>query len=186
VPRTAPAPNIPAIPGMNPGILIKAGSGTGGGAGAGKGKGKAGRKWANGQGDEDNAEDGKKTQGDCGTGANGDCTNCGSNISKGDPVDVCTGEAYTLPVVDLYLPGTFALELRRSYASSLARVDVGMGYGWTHSLAWSLEERHREIIIRTRLSRVRSWCRAIGRSSGRRVLRRVSGQRVRALVRSGG
>lgn len=25
MPRTAPAPNIPAIPGMNPGILIKAG-----------------------------------------------------------------------------------------------------------------------------------------------------------------
>lgn len=134
---------------MNPGILVKAGGGAGGGSGAGKGKGRGGKKGANGQGNEENADDGKKTQGNCGTGSNGDCTNCSSNVSKGDPVDVCTGEVYTLPVADLYLPGTFALELRRSYASSLARVDAGMGYGWTHSLAWSLEERHREIIIRT-------------------------------------
>jgi hypothetical protein len=37
--RTAPVPNIPAIPGMNPGLFVLGGGGDGGGSGAGGGKG---------------------------------------------------------------------------------------------------------------------------------------------------
>lgn len=149
MPRTAPAPNIPAIPGMNPGVLIKAGGGAGGGAGAGGGRGKGGKKGADGSGDEDNAADGNKGAGACGQGANGACTNCGQNVSRGDPVDVSTGKVFTIPKTDLFLRGVFNLRLNRSYSSFRSSVDLGLGFGWTHTFAWSLEERHQSLMVRT-------------------------------------
>lgn len=138
MPRTAPAPNIPAIPGMNPGVLIKAGGGAGGGAGAGGGKGKGGKKGADGEDGEDNGADGEKGAGECGQGGKGACTNCGHNVSAGDPVDVLTGKAFTEPKLDLELPGAFDLRILRSYSAMRSQLDLGMGYGWTHSLAWTL------------------------------------------------
>lgn len=147
MPRTAPAPNLPAIPGMNPGVLIKAGGGAGGGAGAGSGKGRGGKKGANGKGDKDGADDGKKAAGDCGTGGPGGCTGCESGVSRGDPVNVATGEVFTIPQRDLYLPGFFNLELIREYSSFAVRRDVGLGWGWTHSLAWELRVHRREVHV---------------------------------------
>ena len=40
--RTAPVPNIPAPPGMNPGTWVMGGGGAGGGGGPGSGNGKNG------------------------------------------------------------------------------------------------------------------------------------------------
>ncbi len=147
MPRTAPAPNIPAIPGMNPGVLLKAGAGAGGGAGAGNGKGNGGKKGAKGKGDQDGADDGKKAAGDCGTGGPGGCTGCEAGVSRGDPVNVVSGEVFTIPQRDFYLPGFFNLELIREYSSFGVHRDIGLGWGWTHSLAWELRIRHREIRV---------------------------------------
>jgi RHS repeat-associated protein len=149
VPRTAPMPNIPAIPGMCPGIVIKAGGAGGGGSGAGGGNGKGGKKKAKGKRGKENAEGGKKNAakgtGKCG-GAGG-CPNPnhgnGGSASAGDPVDVVTGRVYTVPTVDLALPGHLPLIIERSYNSLANERDVGLGFGWSHSLAWELEVRRR-------------------------------------------
>lgn len=61
MPRTSPVPNIPAIPGMNPGVLVKAGGGAGGGAGAGRGNGKGGKKGAGGNSGEEEPADGSQS-----------------------------------------------------------------------------------------------------------------------------
>src|SRR6185437_315306 len=53
---------------------------------------------------------------------------------------VVTGTVFTAPKTDLWLPGRFTLDFRRSYSSAHRDVDLGMGFGWTHSLAWTLEE----------------------------------------------
>src|SRR5690606_14384915 len=42
MPRTAPAPNMVAIPGMNPGTFVAGGGGDGGGGSGGKGGGRGG------------------------------------------------------------------------------------------------------------------------------------------------
>src|SRR5688572_27865460 len=120
--RTAPVPNIPAIPGMNPGVFVLGGGGDGGGAGGrggGAGKDKQG---ANGKNGGDNASGGGK--GACGSGQNGGaCPNHhgkkGSGKgSKGDPVDIVTGRVFTIPVTDVHLPGPLPLTLTRSYTSA--------------------------------------------------------------------
>src|SRR5687767_13081758 len=108
--RTAPAPNIPPIPGMNPAVWVAAGGAGAGGGGAGKGSGKGGKGGANGKDGEGDPGDGGKGSGACGSGANGGCTNCGHRIAKGDPVDVSTGAVFTVPKTDLFLPGAFDLE----------------------------------------------------------------------------
>ena len=142
-------PNIPAIPGMNPGVFVMGGGG-GGGGGSGKGgKGNGGEQGADGENGGDGAEGGGNGAGSCGTGSPGACTNCGNNVAGGDPVDVTTGKVFTLPRRDLYLPGTFALKVLRSYSSRRAHVDLGLGHGWIHSLAWSLEVRRRGVVVWT-------------------------------------
>lgn len=147
MPRTAPAPNIPAIPGMNPGVLIMGGGGAGGGAGAGGGKGKGGKKGAGtGQG-EDNGADGKKSAADCGNGSTGGCTNCASGASAGDPIDVSDGAVFTTPNVDLLLSGRIDIEFKRKYLSSQRTQDWGLGNGWSHSFAWKLTEKQRSVVI---------------------------------------
>lgn len=147
MPRTAPVPNIPAIPGMNPGVLVKAGGGAGGGSGAGRGKGKGGKKGAGtGQGEE-NGGDGKKSAADCGKGATGGCTNCTSGASAGDPIDVSDGAVFTTPYIDLLLSGRIDIEFKRKYLTNQRGQDWGLGFGWTHSFAWRLTEKNRSVIV---------------------------------------
>jgi len=138
-----------AIPGMNPGIFVMGGGGDGGGSGAGGGKGKNGKQGANGKNGGNDANGGGKGAGACGAGGPGACTNCGHNISQGDPVDVTSGKVFTIPKHDLFLPGPFGLDFLRSYSSSMRDVDVGMGFGWCHTLGWMIHERRRTLSLMT-------------------------------------
>lgn len=149
--RTAPGPNIPAIPGMNPGVFIMGGGGNGGGSG-GKGGGRDGKggggKGANGG---DSASEGGRGAGACGQGSGGGCPNpahgTGGQTTAGDPVDVATGRVFTVPALDLVLPGPMRLVIARQYSSTAIERDVGLGFGWTHSLAWEIEQRRRELVL---------------------------------------
>ena len=145
---TSPVPDMAAPPGMCPGVAVLGGGGAGG---DGEGSGSGGKDGSGGGagGDGENGNGDGKGAGGCGKGSNGGCTNCKSKIGKGDPVDVLTGEVYTTPETDLFLPGWFNLEIIRSYSSARNLVEVGLGFGWTHSLAWSLEERRHEFLLRT-------------------------------------
>jgi RHS repeat-associated protein len=134
---------------MCPGVLIKAGGAGGGGSGAGRGKGKGGKKKAKGKRGKENAEGGKKNAAE-GTGKCGGAGGCpnpkhgnGGSASAGDPVDVVTGRVYTIPTVDLALPGHLPLIIERSYNSLARERDVGLGFGWSHSLSWEIEARRR-------------------------------------------
>lgn len=134
---------------MNPAVVV-AGGGAGGGGGKGRGKGSgSGNEGAGtGHGGE-GAQGGEQSADGCGAGGNGACTNCGSQISRGDPFDVTTGEVYTIPKQDLFLPGTFGLKLVRKYTSSRRHHDVGLGWGWVHSLGWSFEREDGKLVIHT-------------------------------------
>jgi RHS repeat-associated protein len=155
--RTAPVPNIPAIPGMNPGLFVLGGGGDGGGSGAGGGKGKGKGQGANGKNGGKDANGGGK--GACGQGAGSDGGACPNNhggsmgakggASQGDPIDVVTGRVFTMPVVDLDLPGPMPLILARQYSTTSRERDVGLGYGWTHTLAWEIEVRRTRVIVWT-------------------------------------
>ncbi|MGK3982502.1 RHS repeat-associated core domain-containing protein [Sorangium sp. So ce136] len=149
--RTAPVPNIPAIPGMNPGTWILGGGGGGGGAGGRGGRGNGSGQGADGKGGGQGAQGGGKNAGSCGPGSNGGCPNPshgrGGGTSAGDPVDPVTGRVYTAKVVDLALPGPIPLVVERSYSSETCDVDLGLGFGWSHSLAWSIEERRRTLRV---------------------------------------
>ena len=123
-----------------------AGSGGGGGAGAGEG---AGDGPGDGSGSGDGAGGAGGGSGSCGAGAPGACTNCGHNVTAGDPVDVSTGEVFTLPKVDLYLPGFFDLEIVRRYSSRNRTNDVGLGWGWSHSLDFGILEHRDHLDVRT-------------------------------------
>lgn len=134
---------------MCPGVLIKAGGAGGGGSGAGGGKGKGKKKKAKGKRGKENAEAGKKNAAE-GTGKCGGAGGCpnpshgnGGSASAGDPVDVVTGRVYTVPAVDLALPGHLPLIIERSYNSLARERDVGLGFGWSHSLSWEIETRRR-------------------------------------------
>ncbi|WP_437635828.1 DUF6531 domain-containing protein [Sorangium sp. So ce854] len=144
--RTAPVPNIPAIPGMNPGVFVMGGGGGGGGSGARGGNGSK-----NGQG-----SDGKNGGSAASGGGKSACRSPGKDgggcpqhhggsssgaASHGDPIDVITGRVFTAPVVDLDLPGPLPLELARSYSTTSRERDIGLGHGWTHSFAWEVELR---------------------------------------------
>lgn len=148
-------PNIPAIPGMCPGIVIKAGGAGGGGSGAGRGKGKGRKKGARTKGGKDDAKDGKKNAGACGNGSNADggCPNPqhggGGQVTAGDPVDVATGRVFTVPAVDLALGGPLPFILRRSYSTTAIERDVGLGFGWCHSFAWEIQVRRRQLLVWT-------------------------------------
>lgn len=141
MPRTAPAPNAIAIPGMNPGLLVAGGGGGGGGSGAGGGGGRGKRIRGAGKGGRKNPSGGKKSAPDpkkypkCGT--------------KSHPVDVVTGRAFTLPYEDFALPGPLELLFERSYSSHAIHRDVGIGPGWGHSLGWQLVEGARTISVWT-------------------------------------
>jgi RHS repeat-associated protein len=147
--RTAPVPNFPAIPGMNPGIFIMGGGGDGGGSGAGGGKGKGKGQGANGKNGGNDANGGGKGAGACGAGSASGCPggHGKSNVSAGDPVDVATGRVYSVPATDLSLPGPIDLVLTRTYSSAARDRDVGLGYGWAFTLGWSIMVRRRTIDV---------------------------------------
>jgi RHS repeat-associated protein len=62
---------------------------------------------------------------------------------------VVTGRVFTVPVVDLELPGPLLLEIERIYSSTARDRDVGLGFGFTHSLAWEIIERRAQTIVHT-------------------------------------
>src|SRR5690242_15516174 len=106
--RTAPAPDIPPIPGMCPSIAVLAGGGdmgNGSGKGAGDGSGDAGA--GAGNGGEQATPDGRNAQSGSGCGGSGGCpghhAHGSGTASRGDPVDVVTGRVFTVPTTELRL-----------------------------------------------------------------------------------
>lgn len=138
--RTAPVPNIPPIPGMCPSIAVMGGgSGGGGGTGGGSGEGD-GSGAADGDGRGNGADgDGRDACGSSGADGCPNHHNASGDAARGDPVDVATGRVFTVPSYDVDLPGPLPLRFVRSYSTSAARRDVGLGFGWSHSFAWSIE-----------------------------------------------
>ncbi|XXY48115.1 RHS repeat-associated core domain-containing protein [Sorangium sp. So ce269] len=150
--RTAPVPNIPAIPGMNPGVFVMGGGGGAGGKGGRGGNGQGDGQGAGGQNGGQNADGGGKGGNACGQGTGAAaCTNPrhGGNggTAAGDPVDIVTGRVFTVPAVDLGLPGPLPLVLRRQYSSTARERDLGLGFGWSHSLAWAIVPSRRRVDI---------------------------------------
>ncbi len=138
--RTAPVPDIPPLPGMCPSIAVMAGGGDaggGGGAGAGSGDGRGGA--GAGSGGEGAQSDSRSAPG----------ARHPEAARASHPIDVATGRAYTFPAVDVELPGPLPLTLERLYSSSLRDRDIGLGYGWTHTLGWTIEVGRREVIVWT-------------------------------------
>jgi RHS repeat-associated protein len=132
--RMAPAPM--AGPAMAASTIVLGGGTSSGDAngdaasGADNAGGHGHRKGGHGEGGEKHAAGGK----------DGQC-------SGGHPVDVVTGRAYTLPLVDLELPGPLALRFARTYSTAAAERDVGLGHGWAHSWGWEIEVRRRAIVV---------------------------------------
>ncbi|MEM6788310.1 MAG: DUF6531 domain-containing protein [Myxococcota bacterium] len=144
--RTAPVPNLPVIPGMNPGVFVMGGGGGNGRGGGGRG----GNQGADGNGGGDGARGGGQGAGSCGPGSGGGCPNPshgGSGTSTGDPVDFATGRVYTINACDLFLPGPLPLLICRSYSSDRCFSDEGLGYGWSHSLNWRVDALRRTLRI---------------------------------------
>lgn len=147
MPRTAPAPNIPPIPGMCPSIAVLAGGGDGGGGsgkGAGNGKGNGS---ANPNGDGANANSDGKNAGGSGAGQGCGCPQCQTGTAAGDPIDVVSGRAFTNPWTDLVLNGPLTYGLTRMYSTSHARRDGTLGFGWAHSLGWELDVHRDHVIV---------------------------------------
>jgi len=137
--RTAPAPNIPPIPGMCPSLAVLAGGGDGGGGsggdagdGSGDDNAAANKGGENAEADKRGAPDPEKYP-ECGTASH--------------PVDVVTGRAFTHPIVDLALPGPLRLSFARTYSSKAAGVDMGLGLGWAHTFGWKVEVQRRRITV---------------------------------------
>ncbi|XXX81371.1 RHS repeat-associated core domain-containing protein [Sorangium sp. So ce134] len=149
--RTAPVPNIPAIPGMNPGVWIMGGGGGGGGGNGRGGNGSGNGQGAGGGNGGNDAQGGGKGAGSCGPGSGAGCPNPshggGGGTHAGDPIDPMTGRVYTVPAVDLALPGPLPLVIKRTYSSTARERDVGLGRGWAHSLAWEIEPRRRTLLL---------------------------------------
>lgn len=144
---TSPAPDAAAPPGMCPGIAVLGGGG-GSGDGSGDGSGNGNGNGGNGNGNGEDGNGNGKGAGNCGQGGTGACTNCHHNVSAGDPVDVVSGEVFTLPIRDLALPGPIDLHFEHKYRGSQRAVDVGLGYGWCHTFAWRLSVRKKAVVVR--------------------------------------
>ena len=133
--RTAPAPQLGA--GMTFGTAVlgmgaRAGGADGDGAGGGNGEEDA----VGENGGEDAEGDGRSAP----DGQDGQC-------ADGHPVDVITGRAYTLPAVELELPGPLPLVLARVYSTTAAERDVGLGFGWAHTWSWEIEVKRRALVV---------------------------------------
>jgi RHS repeat-associated protein len=147
--RSAPAPDLLPIPGMNQGTAVAAGSG-----GSGDGDGNAGDggdgEGAGGGGGGKDADGDNRSSPDCGAGsAAGHCPTHSAQAGAGHPVDPVSGAVYTQPETDVYLPGLLPLQIVRYYRSTAIQRNVGLGFGWTHSLAWSIEVRRGAIVVHT-------------------------------------
>ncbi|WP_437760529.1 RHS repeat-associated core domain-containing protein [Sorangium sp. So ce1389] len=135
---------------MNPGVFVMGGGGGGGGSGGRGGRGGKGKQGAGGKNGGRRARGGGRDARSCGPGSGGGCSNPahgGRGTHAGDPIDPVTGRAYTVAVADLSLPGPLPLILERAYSSSAAGEDVGLGFGWKHSLAWSIVETRTEVRV---------------------------------------
>ncbi|MGK4000189.1 DUF6531 domain-containing protein [Sorangium sp. So ce1024] len=125
------------------------GGGAGGGGNGRGGNGNGGDQGASGSNGGNGAGPDGRGAGSCGPGSGAGCPNPahGSNggTTAGDPVDVMTGRVFTRPSVDLRLPGPLPLVLLRSYSSYARERDIGLGHGWSHSLAWEVELRRRSV-----------------------------------------
>ncbi|MGK3969997.1 RHS repeat-associated core domain-containing protein [Sorangium sp. So ce118] len=137
---------------MNPGTFILGGGGGGGGGRGRGGRGRGGDQGAGGKGGGKGPSGGGKNAGACGPGSGGGCPNPthgrGGGTSAGDPVDPVTGRVYTAKTVDLALGGMILpLRIERSYSSETNDLDLGLGFGWSHSLAWAIEERRRTLRV---------------------------------------
>jgi RHS repeat-associated protein len=124
--RTAPVPQLGA--GMSFGAAVLGG---GAGVGGADGDGTSGE-----NGGESAEGDGRSAPG----GQDGQC-------SGGHPVDVITGRAYTLPAVELELPGPMPLAFARVYSTTAAERDVGLGFGWAHTWSWEIEVKRRALVV---------------------------------------
>ncbi|WP_434590573.1 RHS domain-containing protein [Pseudomonas sp. R4-83] len=70
---------------------------------------------------------------------NGDSADCVPlTCTNGCPVSMVTGEEL-LTLTDAVLDGVLPFEFRRLYRSSAVEIDIGLGFGWSHSLAHRLE-----------------------------------------------
>lgn len=147
---TAPAPNAAAPPGMCPGIATLGGGGGAGGSGGG-GNGEGGGNGGGGNGDGKGGNGDGKGAGGCGPGSGSGCPNPahgrGGGTHAGDPIDPLTGRVATIPQTDMPLVGPLVLALQRAYSSFAVTQDVGLGWGWKHTLAWAIVERRRGIEI---------------------------------------
>ncbi|MBL8718031.1 MAG: hypothetical protein JNL79_18775 [Myxococcales bacterium] len=132
-------------------MAVMGGGGGGGGAGgkgSKKGKGKKGAGKKKGKNGAKGGKKGSKKNKKCGAGGKGGkCTKHNKKGSAGHPVDVATGTVYTVAATDLALPGPLPLRLERQYSSGAHERDVGLGAGWSHSFAWTLEEGRRDVTI---------------------------------------
>ncbi|MFJ4249319.1 RHS repeat-associated core domain-containing protein [Pseudomonas sp. NPDC089741] len=69
---------------------------------------------------------------------NGDSADCALlTCTNGCPVSMVTGEEL-LTLTDAVLDGRLPFEFSRLYRSSAVEIDVGLGFGWSHSLAHRL------------------------------------------------
>ncbi|KYF55100.1 hypothetical protein BE04_19760 [Sorangium cellulosum] len=129
------------------------GGAVGGGRGGASGRGKARGQGAGGKNGGDKAKGGGKSA--CGAGKDGGgCPNHhggrgSGKVAQGEPVDVVTGRVFTVPEADVDLPGPLPLEIVRSYGSQARERDIGLGFGWSHSLAWAVELRRRSTVVVT-------------------------------------
>ncbi|WP_414870242.1 DUF6531 domain-containing protein, partial [Pseudomonas sp. IT-347P] len=70
---------------------------------------------------------------------NGDSADCvPRTCTNGCPVSMVTGEEL-LTLSDAVLDGVLPFEFTRLYRSSAVEIDLGLGFGWSHSLAHRLE-----------------------------------------------
>ena len=133
--RTAPAPQLGA--GMTFGTAVL---GVGAGAGGADGEGAGGGHGEDGAADKNGGEDAEGDGRSAPDGQDGQC-------ADGHPVDVITGRAYTLPAVELELPGPLPLVFARVYSTTAAQRDVGLGFGWVHTWSWEIEVKRRALVV---------------------------------------
>ena len=136
--RSAPAPDLLPIPGMNQGTAVAAGSGGAGGGDGSAGEGGDGEGASGGSGGDDASGDNrtapdKEKYPTCGT--------------ESHPVDVVTGQVFTHPITDLQLPGPLPFTFERAYSSTASKKDQGLGWGWAHSLGWFIEVERRRVRV---------------------------------------
>jgi RHS repeat-associated protein len=67
--------------------------------------------------------------------------------AAGHPIDVVTGTMYTPEHVDFTLPGYMWVRFKRSYRTSAVHQRIGLGWGWSHSLAWRGERNGRRFTL---------------------------------------